>query len=1094
MRKMRLPGLLLLCLLSFLAQQGSAQTRTISGIVKDENSNPLTGASVTVKNSTAATSTNSNGSFSLTVSPSARTLVVSSVGFGTKEIGIGNENFFTIVLSTQTSSLTDVVVVAYGQQKKASVTAAISSVSAKELIQSPVANISNGLAGRLPGLISIQNSGKPGSDASTLYIRGVGTYTGNSAPLIMVDGIVRDSYDDIDPNEVDNISILKDASATAVFGVRGANGVILITTKRGKEGTPKVSATVQSAVSQFTKLPKYVNSYQYATLRNEQVLETYWQQHANDPDVFNQPDGWANFIAKRNTGYVPQYTDEDIKYYQNAHTPKLADGSVNPYYDPYFHPDQDWQSQIYKKYTPQTQANVNISGGTRGMRYFLSAGYLTQRGLFKTDYMPFSKEMDYRKDRYNVRGNFDFDINDNFKVSIDLGTQFVQISGMNNDGYNYEKNLMWTNPMGSPGYIDGKFTFIWNKNAEQFNPLYSLAMRNAYNINNNSTLNSAIRLTHKLDFITQGLSVNLRGSYDSYFSSTSGGQSYPVMWDVRANPNGDKLDPIWIQMNNEAPSQRWANWYSGKWRTWYAEFAMNYNRSFGDHTITGLAMANLSKKFDPNLAYHLPHAYESVVGRLTYAYKGKYLAEYNMGYNGSENFPEGKRFGFFPAYSLGWIASREAFWPQNDYVSFFKIRGSLGKVGNDVVGGTRYMYLPDVWSYSSSVLQGYNFGQYGSNRNYVQAALESILGNPDVTWETSQKLNLGFEAKFFRDKVSLTFDHFTEHRQDILSSRGTVPGIVAASLPPYNLGEVKNWGNELEITYNDKLGKDFNFWIKGNIANNQNKIVFRDEPIVPGLEYQALTGKPIGQRLLLQADGLYTSWADLYAVDGKGNPILSQPVLAKDASGNSYKNAAGQPVYQKDLSFGNVPLQPGDIRLMDINDDGVIDNKDYMRTGYTSIPRVTYGISIGFNYKGFDLSVLLQGAGGSAGTAMPSTDLHFNGTTEALFEVDWNRFTLDRYAAGETIDFPIAAYNRQAYQNTFFNLNTSYLRLKNMEVGYTFKRGLLRAIGLASIRVYANGFNLYTWSKNSIWGDPENMGFMGYPLTRTYNVGVNVGF
>ncbi|MBN9298019.1 MAG: TonB-dependent receptor [Filimonas sp.] len=1099
MSKRHLLSWLLLFFLGIAIQQeGIAQTRKISGTIKDEKGAPIPGASVAAAkasaNATIGTLTDVQGNFSLTIDPSFKAITVNAVGFASQEVPIGKNSVFTLTLQPDAGNLTDIVVVAYGQQKKASVTAAISTVSGKEILQAPVANLSNSLAGRMPGLIAVQSTGKPGSDASNLYIRGVGTYTGNTAPLIMVDGIVRDSYNDIDPNEVDNISILKDASATAVFGVRGANGVILITTKRGKEGTPKVSATVQSAVNQFTRMPKYVNSYQYATLRNEQVFETYWQQHANDADVLGQADGWSKFVSKRNTGYVPQFSAEDLKYYQNAHTPKLADGSANPYYDPYFHPDQDWQAQIYKKSAPQTQANVNISGGTKGMKYFLSAGYLTQRGLFKTDYMPFSKELDYRKDRYNVRGNFDFDVTDNLKVAVDIGTQFVQISGMNNDGYNYEKNLMWTNPMGSPGYIDGKFAFIWGQTAEQFNPLYSLASRNGYNLYNNSTLNSAVRVTHKLDFITKGLSINARASYDSYFSSKATGQSTPVFWAVRPNPNGDKSNPIWVQMNNESPSSRNQNEYNAKWRTWYAELALNYNRTFGDHTVTALAMANLSKKFDPTLPYNLPHAYESLVGRVTYAYRGKYFAEYDMGFNGSENFPPGKRFGFFPAYSVGWIASNEIFWPKNDYVTFLKVRGSLGKVGNDVVGGTRYMYLPDVWAYSGAVMSGYYFGQYGSNRNNVQSAYESILGNPNVTWETAQKANVTVEAKFWRDKISVEYSHFTEHRKDILSARGTVPGIVAANLPPYNLGEVKNWGDELEITYNDKIGKKFNFWVKGNAGTNNNQIVFRDEPIVPGLEYQAVTGRPINQKSYLQANGLYTSWSQLYEVDGSGNPILSKPVLAKDGSGKPYQNAAGQPVYQKDLSFGNVPLQPGDVLLQDINYDGVIDSKDYKRSGYTNIPRVTYGISLGFSYKGFDFSVLFQGAAGVAADPMPNTNLHFNGTTEALFEVDWTRFTPERYAAGDKISFPIAAYNRQAYQNTFFNLNTSYIRLKNVEVGYTFQRGLLGKVGLNSVRVYANGFNLYTWSKNKIWGDPENMGFMGYPLTRTYNVGVNVGF
>jgi TonB-linked SusC/RagA family outer membrane protein len=1096
MNKRQLLCRLLLLLLAIVVQQESiAQTRKISGSVKDEQGAPVADASVLIGNTTIGTTTDSRGSFSLTVDASHKILIITNLGFAAQQITIGNKSVFSVTLQkSDVDNMTDVIVVAYGQQKKASVTAAISTISAKEIVQSPVANISNSLAGRLPGLTSLQGTGKPGSDASTLYIRGIGTYGTNTAPLIMIDGIVRDTYNDIDPNEVETISILKDASATAVFGVRGANGVILITTKRGKEGTPKISATVQSAFNQFTRLPNYVNSHQYATLRNEQIFETYWQQHANDPDVVGLANGWATFVQKRQTGYVPQYSDEDLKYFQNAHTPKLADGSVNPYYDPYFHPDQDWQEQIYKNFAPQTQANVNVTGGTKGLKYFISAGYLSQRGLFKTDYMPFSKEMDYRKDRYNLRGNFDFQVNDNLKVSVDIGTQFVQVSGMNNDGYNYEKNLMWTNPMGSPGYIDGKFVFIWQRTAEQFNPLYSLAMRNAYNINNNSTLNSALNIIHKLDFVTKGLTFNVKGSYDSYFSNTAGGQSYPVMYAARENPNGDKLNPILVQLNNEAPSQRWANWNSGKWRTWYAEAALNYNRTFGDHAFTALAMGNLSKRFDPGYQFSLPHAYQSLVGRATYAYKGRYLAEFNVGYNGSENFPEGMRFAWFPAWSLGWIASKEDFWPENDVVTFLKIRGSIGKVGNDVIGNARFLYLPDVWAYSGAVMQGYYFGQYGSNRTNVRAAYESRLGNSMVTWETAQKANLAVVANFWKDKITAEFDIWNEDRSGIFSRKGTVPGIVAADLPFYNLGKVRNWGTELDLTFRDKIGKNFNFWVKANYGANQNKVVFQDEAILTGLEYQAQTGKPIRQGNFLQADGLYTSWAQLYEVDANNNPILSKPVLAQGADGKAYKNAGGQDVYQKDLTFNGVPLQPGDIKLKDINYDGVIDNRDYQRSGYTAIPRLTYGISAGFSYKGFDMSVLFQGASGVSANPMPATNLHFNGTTEALFEVDWTRFTPERYAAGEDINFPIAAYNRQAYANTFFNLNTSYVRLKNVEVGYTFQRGILGKIGASSVRVYANGFNLYTWNKNKIWGDPENMGFMGYPLTRTFNAGINVGF
>lgn len=1091
MRKRQLLWLLLGIFLSAIAiQQASAQNRTISGIVRDENNNPLAGASVTVKNTSLSTSTDNKGSFSLSVASSASTLVITSIGYASQEVAIASNNRINIKMVTDAMALADVVVVGYGQQKKESVTGAITTLNAKQLVQSPVANISNGLAGRLSGLIAVQGSGKPGEDGAELYVRGVGTYTGNTQPLIMVDGIARDTYNDIDPNEIETISILKDASATAVYGVRGANGVILITTKRGKEGAPKISATAQTAMTQFSRLPKFVNSYQYATLKNEQSFESYWIEHAKDADIKT----WADFVQKRDANWTPQYSEEDLKYYQNAHTPKLADGTANPYYDPYFHPDQDWQSQIFKKFAQQTQANVNIQGGTSDLKYFVSLGYLTQGGLFKTDFMPsFKDEMDYRKNRYNLRSNFDFDVNKDFRISVDLSSQYVQVIGRDNDGLTWEKKIGWATPMGSPGIIDGKFVYPFLYTDEQRNPLYAIVQNNYYNITNQSTLNSSIRLSHKLDFITKGLSVNARGAYDSYFSNRTYGRANPVFYGIRENPNGDKLNPILVQMKDEQPSQRFANIYIGKWRKIYGEFSMNYNRTFGDHAVTGLLLANLEKRYDPNYRPQLPHAYMGMAGRATYAYQGKYLAEFNMGYNGSENFPEGKRFGFLPAYSLGWVTSKESFWPKNDYITYLKIRGSLGKVGNDkiTIPGTntdaRYLYLPDTWQYTG----GYNFGVIG-NRSFVQGAEEAVLGNPNVTWETATKGNIGFESRFFRDKLTVTFDHFNEHRVDILAYRGTVPDIVAATLPAYNLGEVKNWGNELEVAYNGNARK-FDYWVKGNISNNKNKIIFQDEPIIPGLEYQAATGKPINQKSYLQADGLYTSWADLYEVDKDGNPILANPVKALNADGKEYKNVQGNTVYQKDLGFAGVPLQPGEVRLKDVNYDGVVDDKDYVRSGKTDIPQVTYGLSLGFSFKGFDFSVLFQGAGGVAKNPMPSTNPHFN-KQEALYDVDWNRFTQDRYAKGEQIDFPIAAYNKQGMRNTFFLINTSYTRLKNMEVGYTFQQGILKKAGIRSARIYVNGYNLHTWSEKPIWGDPENLGYLGYPLTRSYNAGVNINF
>lgn len=1071
--------------------------KKIGGKVIDSKGLPLPGVTVKQKGAAAAAITDLNGNYTINVTEANATLVFTFVGFRSKEVAVNGRSEVNVTLEDAPQDLNEVVVVAYGVQKKETVTGSISSIGTKDLVQSPVANLSNALAGRLSGLTVTQTSGKPGSDGATLYVRGVGTYTGQTAPLIMVDGIARDSYNDIDPNEVESISILKDASATAVYGVRGANGVILITTKRGKEGAPKVSATFQTAISQFSSMPNFVNSYQYATLLNEQSYETYWIQHSRDADVHT----WSDFVTKRDANWVKDatiyYSPEDLKYYQNAHTPTI-NGQKNPYYDPYGHPDQDWKKQIFNKFAPQTQVNANITGGTKATKYFVSLGYLAQGGLFNTDYMPFSDEMQFKKKRYNLRSNLDFDVNSDFRVSVDVSTQYVTITGMDNDGYTWEKRILWSSPLGSPGLINGKFVVPFSNQNDQLNPLYAIANSNNYNITTNSTLNSAIKLTYKLDDITPGLSINARGAYDSYFQSRTGGKYTPLLYGLRPNPNGDKLDPILVQLTNDVAPARWTDFYTEKWRKVYGEFSLNYNRVFGKkHTVTGLILANAEKKYDPKLLYDLPHAYEGVSGRVTYNYGDRYLAEYDMGYNGSENFPEGKRFGFLPAYSLGWIASNESFFPKQDYITYLKVRGSLGKVGNDGINipnsdvAARYLYLPDTWQY----VQGYNAGggyTFGTlnDRNTIQGARENVLGNPNVTWETATKSNIGLETHLLNDRLSLTYDHYNEHRRNILSYKGSVPGIVQATLPPYNLGEVKNWGDEIELSYNSVPGK-FTWWIKGNASTNHNKIIFQDEAIAPGLEYQASTGRPISQGSYLQADGLYTSWSQLYKIDGSGNPILSQPVLAVGKDGKPYTNAAGNPVYQKDLGFAGAPVQPGEVRLKDINGDGVVNEKDYMRSGKTSLPTLSYGFSFGFNTHGFDFSALLQGQSGVAKYAMQ--ELHFN-KQQSLFDVDLNRFTQERYDNGERIDFPIAAYNQDAAYNTFFLKSTAFVRLKNMEIGYTLKPEFLKKIGVRTARFYINGYNLYTWSPNKIWGDPENLGYIGYPLTRTYNVGVNVNF
>lgn len=1070
---------------------GKVMAQNISGVVVDSKALPLPGVTVLVKGTSLGCSTDINGNFvfkNLT-NPAQKTLVFSYLGYDKIEKAIADQSSLRIVMQESSTGLSEVVVVGYGSQKKESVTAAISTVSAKDLIQAPTANISNSLAGRLSGLITVQNSGKPGADASDLYIRGVGTYSSSVSPLVMVDGVARDSYNNIDPNEIETISILKDASATAVFGVRGANGVVLITTKRGKAGAPKISLSAQTAMNEFTGLPNFVNSFDYASLQNEKSFETYWINHAKDADIAT----WADFVTKRDANWKKEaahyYSDDDLLKYKNAHTPLLANGQTNPNYDPYFHPDTDWQSRIFKKQSYQSQVNLNINGGTESMKYFVSLGYLNQNGMFKTDYMAFPDDMAYTNKRYNIRGNFDFDINKDFRVSVDLGYQHEVQGGLNlgNEGWMWEKRIMWSNPITTPGIVNGKFVMPYTNTKIGENPLEEIAGM-GYNNTIKSTMTSSLKLKYKLDRILDGLSVNARIAYDSYFQTRDGGATPTLWYKITPNSNGDVMDPVFSQMSEEIPPQRWASWYAGKWRKVYGEGSLNYNHSFGKHDIGALALYNVEKKYDPSLTPDLPHAYLGMVGRATYGYDGRYLAEFNMGYNGSENFPKGLRYGFLPAYSLGWVVSNEAFFPKNDIVTYLKLRGSVGKVGNDNVivnwVSKRYLYLPNTWNYNG----GYTFGTL-ADRNWVGGAEEGTVGNPNVTWETATKSNIGFETKLFNSKLSATFDYFNENRVDILSNKQTIPDIVQATLPPYNLGQVKNWGWELELNWRSNFGK-FDYWIKGNLSHNKNKIVFMDEAIADGLEYQSATGRPINQLLMLKDKGLYTSWADLYQVDATGNPILSSPVLALDKTGQPYKNAAGNPVYEKDLGYNGAVLQPGEIGFEDVNQDGVIDKKDNIRIGKTNIPEFTFGLSFGFGYKGFDFSALLQGV---SGVDRYISTRPFN-NLEAITEVGLTRFTTDRYANGEDIQFPIAAYNSSAAYNTYFLKDASYVRLKNMEVGYTVKPSFMKKLGISSTRIYMNGSNLLTFSRNKIWGDPENLGNNGYPLIRTYNVGLNVNF
>lgn len=702
-----------------------SQTLNVRGKIT-EGHDPIPGVVVKVKNSNVVTVTNSNGEFLIKAS-GEDILVFTSVGYKAKEVPVKGRTFIAESMEMDQKNLNEVVVVGYGVQKKITMTGAVVSVSGDDLIKAPVAGVSNALIGLTTGVQALQSSGEFGADQADIRIRGIATLnTGGANPLILVDGVERSTYNNIDPHEIESINILKDASSTAVFGVRGANGVILITTKQGKVGDPKIDFSSNLAVIQPSILPDYLDSYNYALLRNE---------------------------AEKNMGKQPSFSAEDLRLYQTGE-------------DPIFHPNKNWINELIKPFSLQQSYNANVSGGTQKLRYFTSLGYFSQNGAYREPEQSFGFPYKQVYDKYNLRTNFDFDLTNDFSVSIKLGDQITNNSSPNGGAWGAFDKASRTSPMSSPGFVDGKYienVIGFPAGVPYFNPWGQAGPTStggAFVTDDfSNTINTNISLRYKLDKLTRGLAVRAMGAYDSYYLKEAVRNKYFPAYTVMKNPNDPTKYSIY-QSTDDGPYYGLKEGVDNqhKWRKMYAEVAIDYKRLFdGGHDVSGLILGNIQKKYDPSLLYQLPTAYEGLVARVTYGYKNRYLSEFNMGYNGSENFPENKRFGFFPSFSLGWVATEEPFLPKNKWLSFLKIRGSYGEVGNDKIGGDRYLYLNGPYTLGYGGYQQTVFGDAGSNMARYQMYKEGKLGNQDVTWERAKKMEYWYrytlpvrQAYFYR--------------------------------------------------------------------------------------------------------------------------------------------------------------------------------------------------------------------------------------------------------------------------------------------------------------------------------------------------------
>ena len=1036
-------------------------------VVDDRTSEPLVGATVKVKGSTIGTITDIDGNFALDIPDNISPIVfeVSYMGYASKEAAPAKTTGFTIRLAEDSQTLEEVQIIAYGKQSKMSVTAAISSIDTKELLKSPSGSVANALSGAVTGLSSIQPSGQPGAENPSIYIRGTGSLSDElSKPLILVDGVER-SFFQMDSHEIESITVLKDAASTAVFGVRGANCVVLVTTRRGVSGKPVISLNSSFGLTQALRNLKGVDSYTYATLYNEAQL-------SDNPSLTESQLGFSPFV-------IDMFRTNE---------------------DPIMFPNVDWNDYLFKNLAWQTQHNLTLSGGGERFRYFVSLGYLLQDGMLKQ--LGESYDPNYQYKRFNYRSNVDIDITKSTLLKVNIGGHVGAKREPRTD--ELWRKVLWSTPFSSPGIVDGKLISNIYSNryisiGERSCPL-DYYYNYGYNVDTDNVLNLDLALEQKLDFITPGLSMNIKGAYNTNYNvkasrTPSGADSMctPIYLGSIETPGMDFWDPrfdrtIVYQTDGVSGLHEQMSYGEevGRGRNWYGEFSLNYSRSFGDHDVSALFLYNQSKKYYPETKIDgkvfymdIPTAYVGYVGRMTYAYKKRYMVDLNAGYNGSENFAPDKRFGFFPAVSAGWILSEEKFMKKQKVIDFLKLRASYGIVGNDKMENARFLYMAGAWSGYNTVAKGQGSWQFGKDggTGLLPDAKENTMGNPDVTWEKVAKQNYGIDLKMFDSRLSLTADVFFEKRKDILSTRNTLPAITDINLPKINLGKVNNHGYELSLGWNDRAGK-VDYWLKANVSYAKNKIIYMDE-VVPNEPYMAETGRSTG----LTYGYIFDRFLQKDDFDADGN-------LKKDENGRQIlpQMALGTP-------------RPGDALFKDLNGDGVINGDDKTRFGYAERPDYVFGFLGGLKWKNFEFSMQW--------TAAMNASRILDGEYRNAFGSTNSRMLLKFLADGRwTEENPNSRFPRLTFMNKSHYLQTSdlwlmngsYLRLKTAEISYTLpQKDFLKKVGIESVRFYCNGYNLLTLFSdlNDIDIDPEGVtdgGNNNYPNIRIYNFGVNISF
>lgn len=994
------------------------QNQVVTGIIKDSSGEPVIGASILEKGTTNGAITDFNGNFSIAVSNNNAVLQVTYIGYAPQELSLRGRRSLEILLEEDTESIEEVVVIGYGTQKRVSVTGSLATTPGSVIASVPTSSVTNSLVGRLPGLIASNKSGEPGYDDSDLFIRGRST-TGDASPLIVVDGVANRAGDfaRIDPNDIETVTILKDASA-AIYGSRAANGVILITTKRGAQGKPTVSYSGNIGFSSPTTLPKMAKSWQYAELQNE-----------IERDIYGRSD---------------KYTPEQIQ--------KFKDGS-----DPENYPNIDVFDEMIRWGAPQTQHNLSLTGGTDLVKFFVSMGYQYQENYYK------KSASDYTQ--YNLRSNIDITPNKNFRTSINIS---LRQEDRNSPLYSSEdiwRYMVKYDPMVNIYWPGTKYPTLASQ--DNYSPSTAVDRTMGYQKNKRSYVNVDVTAHYEMPFITPGLSADAGIYIDrSDLTHKNFAKQFELYDKIGDNYVPKKYGPsnaslrenmdqnLGITLNARINYERtFASSHGVKAFVAYEQYTNNYDylsayrQDFISSNIDQIFAGDKTTAQNDGTASEVARV--NFFGRVDYDYEGKYLVQFNWRYDGSENFPRGNRFGFFPGMSLGWRISEEKFWKDNvSWMDYLKVRASAGKMGNDKVSAFQYM---TTYTFQNNAVLG------GENPKPQTGLWQKRTANPNITWEVATTYNAGIEANFLKD-FSVEWDIFKTKRKDILATRNaSIPEYAGLTLPDENIGECSSYGTEFSLNYKKKIG-DFNLSLGGNFTYATSKVDFIDEP-AGVVNWQKRTGKPIGADwLMYEAIGIFRTQEDL-----DNYPHLDNAKL-------------------------------GDLIFRNVDENDVIDGNDKVRLKKTPIPEIVYGINFGLSWKEWSLSGLLQGA------ARVWQYTFFESGSIGNFTKDFykNHWTKDNINA----KYP-RVYDREAtvtgQKNSFWLNDASYLRLKNLEVAYTFSQKSLAKTPFSSLRLYLSGYNLLTFTGMKDL-DPETreggQGFASWstPQSKVYNFGVNITF